>query len=233
MASSLLLASLLSAWSVLSPDPPLVQALDNRVAKFPVLGYNTWNAYHCDINETLILQAAQYLVSLGLAVCPLSPFAPPSPSDLLTLQHVGYTHVNIDDCYAEKNRSPSGDILASPYPSRPPFSLPHPPRNTPTDAQRFPSGMNNLTHHIHNLGLKAGIVSRPTPSSPVLAHLPPQYSDSGWFTCQLYPGSFQNEARQRSPPTLPPIRSPLPVAHYPHTDDRRTLFQDWGFDYLK
>ena len=25
---------------------------------------------------------------------------------------VGYTHVNIDDCYAEKNRSASGDIVA-------------------------------------------------------------------------------------------------------------------------
>lgn len=26
-----------------------------------------------------------------------------------------------------------------------------------------------------------------------------QYSDSGWFTCQLYPGSFQNEARSAIP----------------------------------
>ncbi|KAG6377411.1 glycoside hydrolase family 27 protein [Boletus reticuloceps] len=57
---------------------------------------------------------------------------------------------------------------------------------------RFPSGMKALTDQIHDLGYKAGI-----------------YSDSGWFTCQLYPGSYQNEARDIK------------------------LFQDWGFDYLK
>ncbi|CCM00618.1 uncharacterized protein FIBRA_02654 [Fibroporia radiculosa] len=60
------------------------------------------------------------------------------------------------------------------------------------DHVRFPSGMHNLTTQIHNLGLKTGI-----------------YSDSGWFTCQLYPGSFQNEERDAK------------------------LFQDWGFDLLK
>jgi len=28
-------------------------------------------------------------------------------------QDVGYTYINIDDCYSEKNRSASGDIVAS------------------------------------------------------------------------------------------------------------------------
>ncbi|KAI8969765.1 glycoside hydrolase family 27 protein [Trametes punicea] len=126
--------------------PPAVQALDDGVARLPA-----WNAYHCDINETVVLQAAKFMVSLGLA-------------------DVGYTHVNIDDCYAEKNRSASGDIVAN--------------------KARFPSGMNNLTDQIHALGLDS-------------------YGDSGWFTCQLYPGSYQNEARDAK------------------------LFQDWGFDYLK
>lgn len=128
-------------------------ALDNRVAKLPVMGYNTWNAYHCDIDEGLILQTAQLMKSLNLA-------------------DAGYTHVNIDDCYSERSRNDDGDIVE--------------------DAKKFPSGMKALTDKIHNLGLKAGI-----------------YSDSGWFTCQLYPGSFQNEAR----------------------DAKR--FHDWGFDYLK
>ncbi|EIW55385.1 glycoside hydrolase family 27 protein [Trametes versicolor FP-101664 SS1] len=154
MASfALLITSLLVVWTVLSREPPVVHALDSGVAKLPVLGYNTWNAYHCDINETVVLQAAQLMVSLGLA-------------------DVGYKHVNIDDCYAEKNRSASGDIVA--------------------DKERFAAGMNDLTDKIHAMGLKAGI-----------------YSDSGWFTCQLYPGSYQNEARDAK------------------------LFQDWGFDYLK
>jgi len=80
--------------------------------------------------------------------------------------------VNIDDCWAERNRSASGDLVAN--------------------ATLFPSGFTNLTSLIHNLGLKAGI-----------------YSDSGWFTCQLYPGSFRNEARDAE------------------------QFQNWGFDLLK
>ncbi|KAF8623186.1 hypothetical protein AX17_007511 [Amanita inopinata Kibby_2008] len=118
-----------------------------------VLGYNTWNAYHCDIDEDLILETAKQMKSLGLA-------------------DLGYDHVNIDDCYSEKKRDFWGNIVAH--------------------KKRFPSGMNHLTDQIHALGLKAGI-----------------YSDSGWFTCQLYPGSFQNEERDAK------------------------LFQDWGFDYLK
>ncbi|PIL29395.1 hypothetical protein GSI_09447 [Ganoderma sinense ZZ0214-1] len=155
MASSflLLLASFFAGPTLFSTHPPQTQALDNRVGKLPALGYNTWNAYGCNINETIVLEAAHFLVKLGL-------------------KDVGYNRVNLDDCYAEKSRSSSGDILAN--------------------AVRFPSGMNNLTDEIHSLGLDAGI-----------------YSDSGWFTCQLYPGSYQNEYRDAK------------------------LFQDWGFDYLK
>ncbi|TBU21931.1 glycoside hydrolase [Dichomitus squalens] len=107
----------------------------------------------CNINESIVLEAAEYLVNLGL-------------------KDVGYRRVNLDDCYSEKSRSPAGDIVAS--------------------AARFPSGMNSLTDRIHALGLYVCC-----------------YSDSGWFTCQLYPGSYQNEYRDAK------------------------LFQDWGFDYLK
>ncbi|KAJ4464540.1 glycoside hydrolase superfamily [Lentinula edodes] len=130
-----------------------VNASRNGVGRLPALGYNTWNAYGCNIDEDLVLEAAQLMVSLGL-------------------QTAGYEYVNIDDCYAEKNRSENGDIVAN--------------------SVRFARGMNNLTDQIHALGFKTGI-----------------YSDSGWFTCGGYPGSFQNELR-----------------------DART-FQDWGFDYLK
>ncbi|KAF8634242.1 hypothetical protein AX15_001000 [Amanita polypyramis BW_CC] len=130
-----------------------VQALNNGVARLPILGYNTWNGFHCNISEDVVYNQAQAMKSLGLL-------------------DVGYTYVNIDDCYAEKNRSASGDIVA--------------------DKVRFSSGMNALTNKIHALGFKTGI-----------------YSDSGWFTCGGYPGSFMNELR-----------------------DAKT-FQDWGFDYLK
>ncbi|KAJ6583011.1 glycoside hydrolase [Mycena vulgaris] len=129
-----------------------VAALNNGVARLPVLGYNTWNAFQCNIDANLMLTTAKLMKSLGLL-------------------DVGYHYVNIDDCYAEKNRSASGDIIA--------------------DKIRFPN-MKSLTDQIHALGFKTGI-----------------YSDSGWFTCAGYPGSFQNELRDA------------------------TTFQNWGFDYLK
>ncbi|KAF8153649.1 glycoside hydrolase family 27 protein [Mycena galopus ATCC 62051] len=126
----------------------------HRVGRLPVMGYNTWNAYHCNINETVMLETASLIKSLGLA-------------------DVGYTYVNVDDCYSEKQRNANGDIVA--------------------DPDRFPSGMKALTDNIHGLGLKAGI-----------------YSDAGWFTCALYPGSFQNEER-----------------------DAKLFSEEWGFDLLK
>ncbi|TFY53425.1 hypothetical protein EVJ58_g9460 [Rhodofomes roseus] len=61
------------------------------------------------------------------------------------------------------------------------------------DPEKFPSGMRTLTDKIHDMGFKAGI-----------------YSDSGWFTCQIYPGSFQNEDR-----------------------DIKLFRDDWNFDLLK
>ncbi|KAI0934485.1 hypothetical protein AcW1_005995 [Taiwanofungus camphoratus] len=153
IVSILGLAAAISYWGVFTKSPS-ISVVDHRVGRLPDMGYNTWNAYHCDINETVILQTAQLMKSLGLA-------------------DLGYTSVNIDDCYSEKNRSAAGDIVA--------------------DKIRFASGMRNLTDQIHALGLTAGI-----------------YSDSGWFTCALYPGSFQNEAR-----------------------DAKLFQEEWGFDLLK
>ncbi|KAF9547552.1 glycoside hydrolase family 27 protein, partial [Agrocybe pediades] len=104
----------------------------------------------CDINEEKILTMARLMKQHGLI-------------------DVGYDHMNLDDCYSEKQRDSGGNIVAN--------------------KERFPSGMNSLTSKLHDLGL--------------------YYSDSGWFTCQMYPGSFMNEDRDIK------------------------LFQDWGFDLLK
>ncbi|KAJ7269547.1 glycoside hydrolase superfamily, partial [Mycena rebaudengoi] len=94
-----------------------VNALDNGVARLPVLGYNTWNAYQCNIDEDLVLTTGKLMKSLGLL-------------------DVGYTYLNIDDCYAEKNRSANGDIVE--------------------DKVRFKSGMKALTTKIHALGFDSG-----------------------------------------------------------------------------
>lgn len=41
--------------------------LSNGLALTPPMGYNNWNAFHDEINETLIYQAADELVETGLA----------------------------------------------------------------------------------------------------------------------------------------------------------------------
>jgi hypothetical protein len=49
---------------------PVVLAGENKwnVGKLPALGWNSWNAYHCDINEEKFMFAAEKIVELGLKV---------------------------------------------------------------------------------------------------------------------------------------------------------------------
>jgi hypothetical protein len=55
-------------------------ALDNGLGKTPPMGWNSWNRFHCDINETLIKETVDLLISTGLA-------------------DKGYKYVNLDDCW--------------------------------------------------------------------------------------------------------------------------------------
>ncbi|KAJ7634471.1 glycoside hydrolase [Roridomyces roridus] len=82
-------AALLALTTLLPP----VNALENGVARLPVLGYNTWNAYQCNIDQDLLITTATLMKSLGLF-------------------DAGYQYVNIDDCYAELQRdNTSGRIV--------------------------------------------------------------------------------------------------------------------------
>mmetsp|Transcript_52265 Transcript_52265/g.131212 ORF Transcript_52265/g.131212 Transcript_52265/m.131212 type:complete len:432 (-) Transcript_52265:172-1467(-) len=96
--------------------PPVTEG----VAQTPPMGWNTWGQYRCNINETLIQNAAAALVSSGLA-------------------KAGYVYVNIDDCWAEKERDSNGRLV----PSR----------------ERFPSGLRVLSDQLHARGLRLGIYS--------------------------------------------------------------------------
>ncbi|KIM69771.1 glycoside hydrolase family 27 protein [Scleroderma citrinum Foug A] len=58
------------------------------VGRLPALGWNTWNAFHCNITADLVVGAANDLKRLGLA-------------------DAGYQYVNIDDCWAQLNRDNS------------------------------------------------------------------------------------------------------------------------------
>ncbi|WP_224363413.1 NPCBM/NEW2 domain-containing protein [Hyalangium versicolor] len=67
-------------------------ALDNGLARTPPMGWNSWNKYACNINETLIKQQADAMVSSGLKAA-------------------GYQYINIDDCW-QVSRDANGNIVA-------------------------------------------------------------------------------------------------------------------------
>ncbi|KAK3617881.1 hypothetical protein LTR56_025013 [Elasticomyces elasticus] len=54
------------------------------VGRLPALGWNSWNAYFCDVDEAKLLDAANLIISLGL-------------------KDAGYEYVNIDDCWSIKD----------------------------------------------------------------------------------------------------------------------------------
>ncbi|KAI6716727.1 alpha-galactosidase B [Diplocarpon mali] len=56
----------------------------DNVGKLPALGWNSWNAFYCDIDEAKIMTAATQMVALGL-------------------KDVGYEYVNIDDCWSVRS----------------------------------------------------------------------------------------------------------------------------------
>ncbi len=61
----------------------------------PPMGWNTWNTFAKDINEALILQSAEALVSTGLRAA-------------------GYEYVVIDDCWALRERDRNGRLVPDP-----------------------------------------------------------------------------------------------------------------------
>jgi len=91
------LAALLAAGSLVAiggTSSPAI-ALDNGLARTPQMGWNDWNSFFCDVNESLIRQTADAMVSSGMAAA-------------------GYKYVNIDDCWSTRSRNAGGDLVADP-----------------------------------------------------------------------------------------------------------------------
>ncbi|KAK3593553.1 hypothetical protein CHS0354_018638 [Potamilus streckersoni] len=107
---------------------PIIWALNNGLARTPPMGWLSWQRFRCNTNceedpdncisEKLYMRMAELLVKEGY-------------------QKVGYEYVNIDDCWAAKERGPDGRLIA--------------------DPDRFPSGIKALANYVHGLGLKLGI----------------------------------------------------------------------------
>lgn len=74
--------------------------VDNGLGLTPPMGWNSWNHFECDINEDLIRETADAMVSTGLAA-------------------QGYQYINLDDCWGELNRDSEGNLVAkaSTFPS--------------------------------------------------------------------------------------------------------------------
>jgi len=68
MSTTLLktLSAVVALLGAAAPSAALV--VPDGVGKLPALGWNSWNAFHCEIDESKFLTAAEKLVSLGLKV---------------------------------------------------------------------------------------------------------------------------------------------------------------------
>ncbi|MDG6107095.1 RICIN domain-containing protein [Dactylosporangium aurantiacum] len=71
------------------------QALENGVARTPPMGWNSWNTFGCNINETLIRQMADAIVNSGM-------------------RDLGYQYVVVDDCWFNPNRDSAGNLQGDP-----------------------------------------------------------------------------------------------------------------------
>jgi alpha-galactosidase len=89
--------------------------------KGPPMGFNTWNHLKCDINESIIKETADLFATSGL-------------------KDAGYEYVNLDDCWALRERDPVTNRMVA-------------------DPEKFPSGLKALGEYIHSKGLKFGIYS--------------------------------------------------------------------------
>lgn len=71
-------------------------ASTKQLASTPPMGWNSWNTFGHNINETVVRETADALVSSGLKDC-------------------GYNHIVIDDCWSVKDkRDGNGNLIADP-----------------------------------------------------------------------------------------------------------------------
>ncbi|KOS41801.1 hypothetical protein ACN38_g7318 [Penicillium nordicum] len=87
--------------AVALPFLPAANALVRKddVGRLPALGWNSWNAFGCDINSTKVIIAANEVVNLGL-------------------KDLGYEYINIDDCWSVKNTRDKKTNRLVPDPSK-------------------------------------------------------------------------------------------------------------------
>src|ERR1700682_514773 len=68
--------------------------LDNGLAQTPPMGWNSWNKFGCNVDEKLIREVADALVTTGM-------------------KDAGYQYIVIDDCW-QIDRDANGNIIPDP-----------------------------------------------------------------------------------------------------------------------
>ena len=87
--------SLLTGATPASGAPAAPAAEKPPLAQTPPMGWNSWNKFGCDIDEELIRETADAMVSSGMAAA-------------------GYEYVNIDDCWMAPERDAQGRLQPDP-----------------------------------------------------------------------------------------------------------------------
>ena len=107
--------------SQLSGLPPLILSSFQgpRTNRGHVANRSTKNQAQCNAaSAATVLKTAQAFIDLGL-------------------RDLGYTYLNIDDCWSMKNRNATGYLVP--------------------DPAKFPKGMDGLAKEVHGMGLKLGL----------------------------------------------------------------------------
>jgi len=133
------------------------------LALTPPMGWNHWYTHYHHVTDKIIRQAADTMVSSGMA-------------------DVGYSYVSIDDCwmridpkYVPESTSPKRSTASRGLNVETKVGPTRDAQGRILPARDFPD-MKALTDYIHHYGLKAGIYTSPGPR-----------------TCQRFEGSYAHE----------------------------------------
>jgi alpha-galactosidase len=86
---------LASTFVIGAPPAHAADPAPGGLAATPPMGWNSWNRFACDIDEALIRETADAMVSTGMKAA-------------------GYEYVNIDDCWMAPTRDAAGRLQADP-----------------------------------------------------------------------------------------------------------------------
>lgn len=57
-----------------------IQCVDNGLGRTPPMGWNSWNKFACNLNETVVIKTVNRIIETGL-------------------KDKGYKYINLDDCW--------------------------------------------------------------------------------------------------------------------------------------